>query len=42
MAKNLMPDPTECCLALLMLQKDGSFKEPENIIGIIAKNEYCI
>ncbi|KAG1848267.1 hypothetical protein F4604DRAFT_1502194, partial [Suillus subluteus] len=41
-AENLLPDPTERCLALLTLQKDGSFKEPKDVTGIIAKDEYCI
>jgi hypothetical protein len=41
-AENLIPDPTERCLALLTLQKDGSFKEPKDVTGIIAKQEYCI
>ncbi|KAI5982120.1 hypothetical protein EDC04DRAFT_2616906 [Pisolithus marmoratus] len=35
-------DPTERCLALLMLRQDGSFKEPHNVTGIIAKFEYCM
>ncbi|KAG1723163.1 hypothetical protein EDD22DRAFT_790177, partial [Suillus occidentalis] len=42
MPENLIPDPTERCLALLTLQKDGSFKEPKDVTGIIAKDEYCI
>jgi hypothetical protein len=41
-ANNLIPDPTERCLALLTLQNDGSFKEPKDVTGIIAKDEYCI
>ncbi|KAG2343741.1 hypothetical protein BDR05DRAFT_883699, partial [Suillus weaverae] len=40
--KNPIPDPTERCLALLTLQKDGSFKEPKDVTGIIAKDEYCM
>lgn len=40
--ENLIPDPTERCLALLTLQTDGSFKEPKDVTGIIAKDEYCI
>ncbi|KAI5987329.1 hypothetical protein EDC04DRAFT_2614860 [Pisolithus marmoratus] len=35
-------DPTERCLALLTLRQDGSFKEPHNVTGIIAKFEYCM
>ncbi|KAI5983299.1 hypothetical protein EDC04DRAFT_2616251 [Pisolithus marmoratus] len=35
-------DPTERCLALLTLRQDGSFKEPHDVIGIIAKFEYCM
>lgn len=41
-ANNPIPDPTERCLALLTLQHDGSFKEPKDVTGIIAKDEYCI
>ncbi|KAG2037030.1 hypothetical protein BDR03DRAFT_1011159 [Suillus americanus] len=40
--ENLISYPTEHCLALLTLQKDGSFKEPKDVTGIIAKDEYCI
>ncbi|KAG2365348.1 hypothetical protein BDR07DRAFT_1277326, partial [Suillus spraguei] len=39
---NPIPDPTERCLALLTLQRDGSFKEPKDVTGIIAKDEYCM
>ncbi|KAG2047860.1 P-loop containing nucleoside triphosphate hydrolase protein, partial [Suillus hirtellus] len=39
---NPIPDPTERCIALLTLQKDGSFKEPQDVTGIIAKDEYCM
>ncbi|KAI6043294.1 hypothetical protein EDC04DRAFT_2510853, partial [Pisolithus marmoratus] len=35
-------DPTERCLALLTLRQDGSFKEPHDVTGIIAKFEYCM
>ncbi|KAI5988907.1 hypothetical protein EDC04DRAFT_2614439 [Pisolithus marmoratus] len=33
-------DPTERCLALLTLRQDGSFKEPHDVTGIIAKFKY--
>ncbi|KAG6884601.1 hypothetical protein C0992_006044, partial [Termitomyces sp. T32_za158] len=36
------PDPTVNCLALMMLQPDGSFKEPRYITGPIAHYEYCM
>jgi len=39
---NRIPDPTERCLALLTLKQDGSFKEPKDVTGIIAKDEYCM
>ncbi|KAG2134990.1 hypothetical protein BD769DRAFT_1352930 [Suillus cothurnatus] len=39
---NPIPDPTERCLALLTLHQDGSFKEPKDVTGIIAKDEYCM
>lgn len=35
-------DPTINCLALMMLQNDGSFKEPKYITGPIAHYEYCM
>ena len=35
-------DPTEHCLALLTLKKDGSFKEPKDVTGLISKFEYCM
>ncbi|KAI6007807.1 hypothetical protein EDC04DRAFT_2611325 [Pisolithus marmoratus] len=35
-------DPTERCLALLTLRQDGSFKEPHDVTGIIAKFKYCM
>lgn len=38
----LIADPTEVCLALLTLNRDGSFKEPKQITMIIAKFEYCM
>ncbi|KAG1786392.1 uncharacterized protein HD556DRAFT_1449769 [Suillus plorans] len=40
--KNPIGDPTELCLALLTIQRDGSFKEPKEVTGIIAKDEYCM
>ncbi|KAG1854259.1 hypothetical protein F4604DRAFT_1591328, partial [Suillus subluteus] len=40
--QNLIADLTELCLALLTAQKDGSFKEPKDVTGIIAKDEYCM
>lgn len=36
------PDPTMNCLALSLLQTDGSFKEPKYITGPIAHYEYCM
>ena len=35
-------DPTEHCLALLMLKDSGSFKEPNELTGLIFKFEYCM
>jgi hypothetical protein len=35
-------DPTEDCIALLTLDRDGSFKEPKHVTTIIAKFEYCM
>lgn len=35
-------DPTEHCLALLMLKDSGSFKEPNELTGLISKFEYCM
>ena len=35
-------DPTERCLALMTLKRDGSFKEPKHVTTIIAKFEYCM
>ncbi|KAG2045911.1 hypothetical protein BDR06DRAFT_1000782 [Suillus hirtellus] len=40
--ENPIGDPTELCLALLTAQRDGSFKEPKDVTGIIAKDEYCM
>ncbi|KAI6010547.1 hypothetical protein EDC04DRAFT_2610128 [Pisolithus marmoratus] len=34
--------PTERCLAILTLRQDGSFKEPHDVTGIIAKFKYCM
>ncbi|KAG5335205.1 hypothetical protein C0989_001870 [Termitomyces sp. Mn162] len=39
---NLFPDPTIVCLALMMLQPDGSFKHPKYTTGPIARFEYCM
>ncbi|KAG6867384.1 hypothetical protein C0993_003524, partial [Termitomyces sp. T159_Od127] len=36
------PDPTINCLALMVLQDDGSFKHPKYITGPIAHYQYCI
>ncbi|KAI6139459.1 hypothetical protein BKA82DRAFT_4364894 [Pisolithus tinctorius] len=35
-------DPTEECLALLTLQRGGTFKEPKDITNTIAKFTYCM
>ncbi|KAI5984719.1 hypothetical protein EDD15DRAFT_2479439 [Pisolithus albus] len=35
-------DPTEHCLALLMLKESGAFKEPKDLTSLISKFEYCI
>ncbi|KAI6125681.1 hypothetical protein EDD16DRAFT_1703171 [Pisolithus croceorrhizus] len=35
-------DPTEHCLALLMLKESGEFKEPKELTSLISKFEYCI
>ncbi|KAF8120689.1 hypothetical protein EV363DRAFT_1188557, partial [Boletus edulis] len=35
-------DPTEAALALMTLNRDGSFKEPKDVTTIIAKLEYCM
>jgi hypothetical protein len=40
--QNPIGDPTELCLALLTVQRDGSFKEAKDVTGIIAKDEYCM
>lgn len=34
------PDPTVVCIALMMLQSDGSFANPKNTTPVIAKVEY--
>ncbi|KAH7918103.1 hypothetical protein BV22DRAFT_985743, partial [Leucogyrophana mollusca] len=39
---NKVPCPTERALALLTLERDGSYKEPKDVTGIIAKLEWCI
>ena len=38
----VIADPTERCLALLMLTDGGSFKEPKDTTPVIAKFEYCM
>ncbi|KAG2741287.1 hypothetical protein P692DRAFT_20751447, partial [Suillus brevipes Sb2] len=40
--ENPIGDPTELCLALLTVQRDGSFKEAKEVTSIIAKDEYCM
>ncbi|KAI6117140.1 hypothetical protein EDD16DRAFT_1520180 [Pisolithus croceorrhizus] len=35
-------DPTERCLALMMLRQDGAFKEPQEVTPVIARLEYCM
>ncbi|KAI6016335.1 hypothetical protein BKA83DRAFT_4497957 [Pisolithus microcarpus] len=35
-------DPTERCLALMMLRQDGAFKEPQEVTPVIARMEYCM
>jgi hypothetical protein len=40
--QNPIGDPTELCLALLTVRRDGSFKEAKDVTGIIAKDEYCM
>ncbi|KIK17462.1 hypothetical protein PISMIDRAFT_15045 [Pisolithus microcarpus 441] len=39
---HIVPDPTESCLALLTLNRDGSFKQPKDVTKLIAKFEYCM
>ncbi|KIK10396.1 hypothetical protein PISMIDRAFT_20449, partial [Pisolithus microcarpus 441] len=39
---HIVPDPTESCLALLTLNRDGSFKAPKDVTTLIAKFEYCM
>ena len=41
-ASLVVTDPTEQCLALMTLKRDGSFKEPKHVTTIIAKLEYCM
>ncbi|KAI6117167.1 hypothetical protein EV401DRAFT_1889076 [Pisolithus croceorrhizus] len=38
----IIVDPTEHCLALLMLKESGTFKEPKELTSLISKFEYCI
>ncbi|KAI5980650.1 hypothetical protein EDC04DRAFT_2522496, partial [Pisolithus marmoratus] len=35
-------DPTERCLALMMLRQDGAFKEPQEVTPVIARFQYCM
>ncbi|KAI5991779.1 hypothetical protein EDC04DRAFT_2613777 [Pisolithus marmoratus] len=35
-------DPTEWCLALMMLRQDGAFKEPQEVTPVIARFQYCM
>ncbi|KAI6017532.1 hypothetical protein EDC04DRAFT_2608014 [Pisolithus marmoratus] len=39
---HIVPDPTESCLALLTLNRDGSFKSTKEVTTLIAKFEYCM
>ena len=40
--ENNIPDPTERCLVLLALRKDGAFKKANEVTSIIAKFQYCM
>ncbi|KAI5986733.1 hypothetical protein EDC04DRAFT_2614980 [Pisolithus marmoratus] len=39
---HIVPDPMESCLALLTLNRDGSFKSTKEVTTLIAKFEYCM
>jgi len=35
-------DPTICYLALMLMEMDGSFKDPKDSTGHVARLEYCM